>query len=470
MAQIDASIPLQVDPTKGQMPANQMLAMIQAAQKMKQQQAIRNIFAQPGAFQNGALNPQALQQIYQADPEYGAQVDQAQELKQLRQSEVQDAQQTRQEKIIESVSQAAQAADAQYQDILKTGASPDEAKRRMQPIWDSTLKSLSGVLPPEAVAKYKAFDPQVLEQAVTWKDRVAAEKQKREDAQLAEREQHDRAMESVALGGLGVRQRAEKVKEDAANNPDGMLDAQTLKAMGEQYIAGDRTVMQNLGRGAQGGKNLIALRGEIAKQMAEAGIGGKEMAARMAEFEGLKAGERTGAARQANVEMAINEAIPFADLALEASKKFDRGSFTPFNRAEQAIASGTSDPKLASFVAANNSFINAYARAVSPSGVPTVSDKDHAREMLNTAMGPEAYQAVIDQLKKEMEAARESPKVMRQELRETVTGKPAADQTSTTDAKPPAAKPATPKVGDVIKGWRYKGGDPADKNNWEKVS
>jgi len=35
--------------------------------------------------------------------------------------------------------------------------------------------------------------------------------------------------------------------------------------------------------------------------------------------------------------------------------------------------------------------------------------------------------------------------------------------------KPPSATPATPAVGSVQDGYRFKGGNPADKNNWEKV-
>jgi hypothetical protein len=68
------------------------------------------------------------------------------------------------------------------------------------------------------------------------------------------------------------------------------MDAETLGTMADQYIAGDRTVMQNIGRGTQGSKNISALRGEIAKRMAERGLSGADMAARLAEYDGMKAG------------------------------------------------------------------------------------------------------------------------------------------------------------------------------------
>ena len=60
----------------------------------------------------------------------------------------------------------------------------------------------------------------------------------------------------------------------------------------------------------------------------------------------------------------------------------------------------TGDPEARQFGAALNSFINAYARAVSPIGTPTVSDKDHARSMLSTADSHEALVAIMNQLKR----------------------------------------------------------------------
>ncbi len=64
------------------------------------------------------------------------------------------------------------------------------------------------------------------------------------------------------------------------------------------------------------------------------------------------------------------------------------------------VQANTGDPALKQFVAANNTIINTFARAISPTGSPTVSDKEHAREMLSTADSPEAYAAVLQQMQK----------------------------------------------------------------------
>ena len=85
-------------------------------------------------------------------------------------------------------------------------------------------------------------------------------------------------------------------------------------------------------------------------------------------------------------------------------------------------ATHSSDPDMSRFLAAHNAVINTYARAISPSGVPTVSDKDHARDIFTTATGPEAYDAVLDQIAKEMEAARRSPGQVREEFRKGHVG------------------------------------------------
>lgn len=172
-----------------------------------------------------------------------------------------------------------------------------------------------------------------------------------------------------------------------------------------------------------GGKQLVA---DIMKATTRSGVDPKTMLSNQAEFMGEKAGQRTLGTRTANIEMAGTEADKLADLALTASGKVARTGMKSLNSAIQAVEKGTASPELRAFVAANTSFINAYARAINPQGVGTVADKEHAREMLDTAFSKGDYTAVIKQLKQEIGAARASPGSVRGEMRERFTGKPDA--------------------------------------------
>lgn len=200
------------------------------------------------------------------------------------------------------------------------------------------------------------------------------------------------------------------------------LDPDTLKMMAEQYLAGDKSVLMNLGRGKQGAANIAALRGEVGRQAAAMGMTGRDIAAQIAEFTGLVAGERTLGTRTANAEMAATEFERLAPLALQTSQSASRSGFVPFAKAQQMLQSGANDPNLRRFVAANNSLINVYARAISPSGVPTVADKEHAREILSTAYDAPSYQAVVGQMRQEISAARRSPGDVRGEFRRAISG------------------------------------------------
>ena len=222
----------------------------------------------------------------------------------------------------------------------------------------------------------------------------------------------------VAMGNL-----AERHAENNSAPAGASITPDTLKLMAQQYRAGDTTIFTNLGRGAQGAANIVALRNEIARQTTEAGGDGTTIAARNAEYAGTKAGQRAAGTRIANIEMAANEAQMLIPLAKQASDQVARNFFLPFGKAQIMFNEQTNDPNLRKFAAANNSLVNVYSRAISPSGVPTVSDKEHAREMLSTAYDQKSYNAVLDQMNKEIEAARQAPKAVRQAFNEAVTGR-----------------------------------------------
>ncbi len=195
------------------------------------------------------------------------------------------------------------------------------------------------------------------------------------------------------------------------------IDDETLTAMAEQYLAGDKSVFQNLGRGAQGAANVVALRQRVTRVAKEAGMSPDQVALAQAEFTGMGAAQRSLGTRSANFGLAEKEAYAMADLVTEASSKVPRTQFMPINKAIMAYENNTGDPQARQFGAALNSFINAYARAVSPIGTPTVSDKDHARSMLSTADSHEALTAIMGQLKREMDAAGAAPGAVQKQIR-----------------------------------------------------
>jgi hypothetical protein len=202
----------------------------------------------------------------------------------------------------------------------------------------------------------------------------------------------------------------------------GMLDQLSLSQMAQQYRAGDTSVMQNIGRGAQGAQNIVALREEVARQNAEAGTSGSDQAMRNAEFIGTKAGERTLGAKQANIEMAATEFKQVLPIVREASLAVSRTNYPDFNKIVQAGEEHTGDPKIVAFGSGVNTLVNLYARAISPTGNPTVSDKDHARDILNKAWSQGQFDSATGMMEKEIDAALNSPQKVRKEMREMFGG------------------------------------------------
>lgn len=211
------------------------------------------------------------------------------------------------------------------------------------------------------------------------------------------------------------------------------LTPESLDLIASQYLAGDKSAITGYARNA----NMRAqIANRIAQMADQQGMDGKAIAAEVSAYGGNVAAQRSAGTRAAQVGMAASEANQMADIALTASQKVPRGSFVPWNTAMNAVATGTSSPEMAQFVTATTSLVNAYARAVSPLGAPTDAMRAHAEQMLNTAQGPEAYAAVIAQMKKEMEAALNAPAEVSKRLKEGITGdssQPPADLSTMSD-------------------------------------
>lgn len=151
----------------------------------------------------------------------------------------------------------------------------------------------------------------------------------------------------------------------------------------------------------------------------------------------------------ANTAIAARAAEGGADILEQAAGKVDRGDWKRINSALLAAKGEAGIPEVGAFEAALNTFINEYSRAVNPKGTATVSDKNHAREILSTADSPETFKAKMSILRQEMVRGRQAPLDVSKDLQR--------------------ARQAPPKAGTVQDGYRFKGGDPGDKSNWEKV-
>ncbi|MGN6768277.1 MAG: glycoside hydrolase family 73 protein [Rhizobiaceae bacterium] len=214
----------------------------------------------------------------------------------------------------------------------------------------------------------------------------------------------------------------------------GGLSDEALDIISSQYLAGDKTAIQGFARNATARTQLA---NAIAAKADSMGMDGKAIAAEVSAYGGNVAAQRAAGTRAAQVGMAASEANQMADIALDASRAVPRGSLMAWNGLQNAVRTGTSSPEMAAFVTATTSLVNAYARAISPLGAPTDAMRKHAEDMLNTAQSPQAYEAVIDQMKREMVAALNAPSHISEGLKKQITG---------SDAKPavqPEANPAS---------------------------
>lgn len=251
-------------------------------------------------------------------------------------------------------------------------------------------------------------------------------------AKATEQFYKDRLQLELNSQKVGVQQQAETRRSSQGNT---RLDQGQQKInLAKQQQAGDFTsqdiaywteVLQKGGSlpprlaTTPGGKRLMA---DVMKGTARGNVSPVEMLANQAEFMGEKAGQRTLGTRTANIEMAATEAAGLSSLALKASDEWNRTGIKSLNDLEKYAQGKTASPTLRRFVAANTSFINAYARAINPQGVGTVADKEHAREMLEVGFAKNDYAAAIEQLQQEISVAQKSPGKVKESMRERFVG------------------------------------------------
>jgi hypothetical protein len=198
-----------------------------------------------------------------------------------------------------------------------------------------------------------------------------------------------------------------KGKELARNEGGGAtMDADTIESLAQRVAAGDNTALVGLGRGRQTAENIAAVQkrvAEIAKDLPEHE---KTIINNRMELAGRTAGARTAGVLNAKLDAFASEADSAMDLARETSRDLPRTQWTTLNKLIQAGQTESNDPRLAAHLAQVNAVINTYSKAINPqSSGGALADREHARKTLAAAQSPEAFEAALNQMQREVRVA-----------------------------------------------------------------
>jgi hypothetical protein len=201
--------------------------------------------------------------------------------------------------------------------------------------------------------------------------------------------------------------------------------------------------------------------------------------------EAVKVGQREAATASA-IE-ALNEKDGLYDQLLETSKKVDFGSSLWKNQFELFKAGNVvSDPAIRDYLNALADTRAEFGAVLARGGQTTDAVRSATEHAFPEKMSAQELQVAVDRSKKVADAIRRgNENVLNRLLNGESLGTvaKAAEKTSTPAVtKPPTESPPLgtprdggggpkqpPAIGTIVKGHRFKGGDPSQESSWEKV-
>lgn len=231
---------------------------------------------------------------------------------------------------------------------------------------------------------------------------------------------------------LAHQDRVKRLEQDMAT---GVLTPDSIDFAAQMYAQTGQLPSMGLG------KNAANMRAQVMNRAAQIATGGgadtaEQGAAKVIsnkmDVAGRSASARTIGTTGAAMTLGANEAQQMIPIAQAYVAKLNPSDYPTLNSAGLFIAKNTGDPTQAGLAASLNALVNSYSRAISPRGVPTVSDKNHAREIIASNMSKGQFAEVFNVMQQEMQAAQKSLT----EVRPGTIGKqtPAAPVESNIDA------------------------------------
>lgn len=200
------------------------------------------------------------------------------------------------------------------------------------------------------------------------------------------------------------------------------LSDEDLKSMSEQYLAGDKSVLTGLGYGNSGAANRARLQDMIRKTAKGQGLTGGDIAAKMAEFQGITAGERTLGTTSARIGLGAAEMQTLVPLVREASKELPRTDYPTMNAFIQGAERETGNPKLRNLAVRLQGLKSAYSQVLTRGGVPTDSARAATDELFSTKDPQAVLDEVLDAIGQETAAIKAAPGIVRKDLRQSISG------------------------------------------------
>jgi hypothetical protein len=233
-------------------------------------------------------------------------------------------------------------------------------------------------------------------------------------------------MKQVPTPGEELRHK-DAIARLTAESAVGVLSPQSIDLAANLYLNGQGLPALGMGKQAANLRSQIMNRASdmsVSAGGATAADAAKNIIQNKAETAGNVAGQRTVGTQIANVQIAATEATKMIDIARTYVDKVDPTDYPKVNAVGNYVALNTGDPNVVGLATSLNSLVNTYARAINPKGVATVSDKNHAREIVDKAMAKGQINEAFNVMGKEMGASLASGPEVRANMRTLNTGVP----------------------------------------------